>query len=358
MVRVSQQEKTVGSCILDYFMSRKIKSVKTFEAYFSDISRMFDDLLGHSNFAHITKEEIESLTLDVLLIYFNKLYNEKKEDKSRKYSNKTINRKQAAVRSLFKYLVAREVIEYNLTSLVLLEKYNDTSEEVEMIPMEVALQYADYAKRNERFGFEKYILIKLALETAMRAEELLKLEWRQFLIEQDGVAIISKGSNKGKGQKEYLDKISKEFYEEVLKLKMIGNTETLFTVKYRTIADMMTRLNKTFKNENKGYTFHSFKKTAVTMVYLMTNCIVTAQKKARHKDLNTTRKYLRIADTNITGVISNMMSHDEDLYKQVDLDILIACIDKARWDVRLLLNNIIKEQLSDKNKQNSQEVVT
>ena len=214
-----------------------------------------------------------------------------------------------------------------------------------MIPLDVAMQYADYARVFESRGVEKALLIKLALETALRAEELLKLEWKQFIIEDDGVAIVSKAGNKGKGNKEYVDKIDHAFYRELLELKSIGNTDNLFTLKYRTVADMMAKLNTVFGNNDRNYTFHSFKRTSVTMVYLMSGCIITAQRKARHNDINTTKKYLKIQEQPISGVISSTMGDNADLYKNIEHDLLIKCLDKCRLDMKVVLNKIIREEL-------------
>ena len=42
-----------------------------------------------------------------------------------------------------------------------------------------------------------------------------------------------------------------------------------------------------------------------------------------------------------------MMNTDDDLFKKVDHSLLIKCLEKCRYDMKLLLNNIIKEQMQN-----------
>ena len=69
----------------------------------------------------------------------------------------------------------------------------------------------------------------------------------------------SHGSNKGKGNKEWIDKINKELYEELLLLKSLGNENKLFTLTYKQLTGMMDRGNEILNDTGVKYSFHSFK---------------------------------------------------------------------------------------------------
>ena len=187
----------------------------------------------------------------------------------------------------------------------------------------------------------------MAIDSALRASELLKVEWSNFTPVEDGVIMKSHGYNKGKGNEEWIDKISFELYNKLLQLKNNGNISKLFTLTYKQLVGMMDRGNDILNDTGIKYSFHSFKKLAVTMCYLNNgNCIDSAMKKARHKNVNTTMRYLRLTNLNVTGIMSNMMTTEEDLYKNVPTELLYECLDEMRQDVLVILNNKIKNKLN------------
>lgn len=332
--------------IQEFFEAKERKSSNTSENYYSDLNGLAEMEFGYTDVRMMTKKDIESLNIDRLIAYIRKLDNKKTHDGKKYYRNETINRKIMTVRSFLRYLVAREAIVYNLDSFELLEKLNADGEEIEMIPKDIALKYAAHALTNERTGLVKSLMIETALETALRAAELLELEWKQFNVVDDGVIIKSSGKIRAKGNSDYVDKVSHEFYEKLLPLKSTTNSEKVFPLKYRTVANMMTRLNKVFDNENKNYSFHSFRKTAITEVYMHTRCIYTAQQKARHRDINTTKRYLRLTDTAITGIMSRIMTEQEEVYKDVEKDVLLVCIEQLPREMKVLLNRYVHEHLN------------
>ncbi|MEQ6355153.1 site-specific integrase [Lysinibacillus sp. M3] len=324
------------------------RSINTEKTYRSALNMIFKDKLFKSEYKYITVNDIENkLNSDVLFEYFDDMFYREKEDGTRKYSNQTINNRQSAIKSLIEYLRGRKVIKYDLDDLTILESLPTTGEEIEMIPFDLAMKYAEYFGRESQ-GLEKSLIINLATETGMRAKELLSAEWSNFIEVEDGVILKSNGYNKGKGNKEWIDKISKELYNELLQLKTIGNEKKLFTLTYKQLDGMMKRGNRILNKTGIDYSFHSFKKLAVTMCYLNNgNCIDSAMKKARHSNVNTTMRYLRLTDLNVTGIISAKMNTSEKLYKTVSHELLLECLEEMRPEMLLLLNNKIKNKSSE-----------
>ena len=345
-------ENYIGGYIEEFLKVKGKRAYNTEKTYRSSLNQVFKDILGNKNYDFITAKNIEyDLRSDVLFEYFDALYDAEKEDGSRMYANQTINNRQSAIKSLITYLKTKKIngenlIKYDLDDLKVIESLKNIGEEIEMIPFDLAMNYIDYFGEEER-GLEKSLIIELAIDSALRASELLKVEWSNFSPVEDGVIMKSHGYNKGKGNEEWIDKISFELYNKLLQLKNIGNTDKLFTLTYKQLVGMMDRGNEILNKTELKYSFHSFKKLAVTMCYLNNgNCIDSAMKKARHKNVNTTMRYLRLTNLNVTGVISNMMNTEEDLYKSASHELLLECLGEMRQDMIVILNNKIKAKLN------------
>jgi len=346
MLNTVQIDAYVGEHIEDFLKLKGKKSINTEKTYRSALNQIFKDTLYKNEYKFITVSDIQNrLNSDVLFEYFDELYYLEKEDGRKKYSNQTINNRQSAIKSLIKYLRNRKVIKYDLDDLTIIESLPDTGEEIEMIPFDLAMEYAEYFGKEDQ-GLEKSLIINLAAETGMRASELISVEWSNFIEVEDGVILKSYGYKKGKGNQEWIDKISKDLYNELLQLKSIGNDTKLFNLSYKQLVGMMDRGNKILNKTGIDYSFHSFKKLAVTMCYLNNgNCIDSAMKKARHKNVNTTMRYLRLTDLNVTGIISAKMTTSEELYKTVSHELLLECLEEMRPEMLLLLNNKIKNKV-------------
>ncbi len=334
----------IGNHIDDFLLDYKKNSESSFLSYKSSLNKVFKDLIRKNEFKYISKEDIENLNASVLKDYFNGLYDELNRDDEPKYKHATINRHISVIKELIRYLKNWDIITYDLDKLNLVKSLPDRREEIEMIPFDLAMQYVEYFSKDDQ-GLEKSLIIKLAIETGLRASELLSVEWSNFTEVEDGVIMKSHGYNKGKGNKEWIDKISKDLYNELLQLKTIGNNDKLFNLTYKQLVDIMERGDKLWNHTGVNYTFHSFKKLAVTMCYLNNgNCIDSAMKKARHSNVNTTMRYLRLTNLNVTGIISAKMNTSEELYKTVSHELLLECLEEMRPEMLLLLNNKIKNK--------------
>ncbi|MEK4122042.1 tyrosine-type recombinase/integrase [Lysinibacillus sp. FSL K6-0102] len=339
-----KMENYIGDHIEAFLNEYKSNSIHSYKSYKSSLNKLFKDTLDKGDFKFITVSDIEGMTVHVLKEYFNTLHEEVNSEDEPKHKNSTINKHISVIKKFIEFLAAWDIISYDVNKLSLLKFFPDTREEIEMIPFDLAMKYSTYF-RGEDQGLEKQLIIKLAIETALRATELLELKWSNFTVVEDGVIMKSHGSKKGKGNKEWIDKINKELYEELLQLKSLGNENKLFTLTYKQLTGMMDRGNELLNDTGVKYSFHSFKKLAVTMCYLNNNnCIDTAMKKARHSNVNTTMRYLRLTNLNVTGIISAKLNTEDEVYKTVSHELLLEALSEMRPEMLLLLNNKIKNK--------------
>lgn len=317
------------------------KSKNTNKNYYTDL-KQFAQYLGFEDIFDVPAEVFESFDAGGLKAYISSLTQVLKDDYTKMYTNGSINRKMSSIKSLFAHLTGYEAISFVTEKLDVVKPLPKDTKTIPMIPLSDLLDYIEYAKKNMANGNEKSLVMLLGLETGLRVKELLELEWSQFQVDGKVVTIMSNNKNKGKGNKDYIDKISISVYNrlrEGLSTGLGTGSDKLFTISYETVNRTMSELGKIFGHEKMGYTFHSIKKTCVTMVYRRTGCILQAQKKARHKSIETTRMYLALEDVEITGVVSLMDSTDMERYKGVEQDKLVKAIESMPYEMRLLLND-------------------
>lgn len=346
---IDMNDSKISEAVLSFLDDKKKRNTNTYKSYKSDVDHFF---LNHFNkkFSEVTFNELngEKTDIEQLIGYFNILFESFTYGEKRAFSNSTINRKQTTVKQLLKFLKMKKVLIKDLTDLEFINQFPKDTETIEMIPFEVALKYAEWFKKNEvEKPLEKYLITKLAIDSGLRATELIKLKWNQFTVDSD--IVIIRGI--GKGNKKWVEKISLDFYNELEELKKADTrlTDNLFTIKYHTIPNMMNRAKKALGHDGKNYSFHSFKKTSVSMTYRLTGDILECQRKGRHASLDTTRIYLQEEEYGMTGLISLGGDVPTDLYKTVDHDCLVEAIEEMNKDFLFILNHKISEKIRIKN---------
>lgn len=341
---VELHDRSLLASIEQFLNQKKQLNKNTHRSYLNDIKQFFN-IVFEKEYDYITEEEFngEKTSLDSIFEYFNYLYESEDENGERLYSNGTINRKQSSIKSLLKFLKIKKVYYGDLSELELIRNLPKDTKSIEVLTVERALQYVDWIRGNERFkSEEKCLIIKLAIETGLRASELLSLEWNQF--KEDDSRVLIKGY--GKGNKKWVEKMGTDLYNELRALNNEG--ERVFSLSYSDLAKMMLRAKKALGDEKRAITFHSFKKCAVSFVYKVTGDILEAQKKGKHSSLDTTRIYLEEEDYGITGAISLIGKTEPDLYKKVDKKTLTKAIELMNKDFLFILNNKINDVLNGK----------
>lgn len=332
-------KETIKKEVEQYLTQRKQRNKNTYRNYLTDIEHFFEHVFGKP-YSSITTQELnsEKTELDGLMKYFDSLYNMKKVNGKRMFANGTINRKQASVKSLLKFLKVKKVFHHDLSELEVITNLPKKTKNIENVSFETAMKYAEWFRQNEvNKSKEKYIITKLAIDIGKRATELLTLEWNQFLVRSEYVLV----SGIGKGEKKWTEKISVSFYEEITELK--GNSNRVFSLSYNDLVRMTNRAKKALGDTDRAISFHSFRKCSITVTYRLTGDILEAQRKANHSSLDTTKIYIEAEDYGMTGLISLGDSISNELYKDVDKDTLVEAIELMNKDFMFILNYKINE---------------
>lgn len=338
--------KTIKEAVEQYLNQKKQRNKNTYRNYQTDIEHFIFTVFGkHYSLVSIEEFNSSKTELDGLMQYFDSLYDMKKENGNRLFANGTINRKQASVKSLLKFLKVKKVYHQDLTELDSITNLPKTTKNIEYISFENAMKYAEWFKNNEvNKSKEKYIITRLAIDIGKRVTELLTLKWNQFSVESKYVLV----SGIGKGNQKWTEKISLKFYEEILELK--GDSNKVFTLSYSSdIVRMVNRAKKALGDADRAISFHSFRKCSLTNTYRLTGDILEAQRKGNHKSLDTTKLYVETEDYGMTGLISLGGSVTNDLHRTTDNDTLMEAIESMNKDFIFILNYKINEIEKSKN---------
>ena len=337
---VELHEKNLVASIVQFLKQKEQRNKNTYKSYNNDIIHFFKTVFN-KEYKFVTEREFNDIvTLDTLMEYFDELFIEEKPCGcgDRAYSNSTINRKQASIKSLLKFLKVKKLYYSDLSELELITNLPKETKTIEVISFDRAIQYAEWLKKNEsNKSNEKYLIVKLAIDTGLRASELLSLEWNQFKVEESSVLM----TGYGKGNKKWIERISIPFYNELKTLK--GSSKKVFSLTYSDISRMMLRAKQGLGDSDKAISFHSFKKCAVNSVYKLTGDVLEAQRKGRHESLETTRIYLEGENYGITGIISLGDEVSQNLYKEVSHETLLKAMELMNKDFLFILNSKIRE---------------
>ena len=330
--------RSLLTSIEQFLNQKKQRNENTHKSYCNDIEHFFNTIFEKPYF-YVTEHEFnEKTNLDSIMEYFDDLFEQEDDSGKRLFANTTINRKQASIKGLLKFLKVKKVYNQDLSELDLIKNLPKETKNIEVINFERAMQYAEWFRKNERFkGEEKYLIVKLAIDSGLRASELLSLKWNQFTIEENSVLL----TGYGKGNKKWIERISIPFYNELTSLK--NDSEKIFSLSYSDLSKMMNRAKNSLGDSDRAISFHSFKKCAVSSVYKMTGDILEAQKKGKHNSILTTRIYLENEEHGITGIVSLGDDVDHDLYKKVDKETLLKAMELMNKDFLFILNSKIKE---------------
>jgi integrase len=308
-----------------------VESEHTRKAYETDI-RQFFRLIKYKELEHLTLEDVQLRKNDIEK--FKQILLDSGE-----FARSTINRKLSAIRSLLEDLKANEWdINTNFFKKVKWLKTQDNKYGI--LDIHEVWEMANLAREKEREYKEiKYYFILFALDTCLRKNAILNLKWTDFKGVEDGVIVNAVD----KGNKEFRQKISKEFYNELLSIKKEGE-ERVFPISVDSVNNMVSRLRKLMNiPEERNITFHSIRKAGVTFQYRITGDITQAMRAAGHANPIVTMRYLDMRDYGVTGAVSFGNKIDEELYKKVSHEELLKAIENCPKDMQLILNIKLKE---------------
>lgn len=268
--------------------------------------------------------------------------------KESKINNKTINKKVYAVKKLLSSLKVLEYDDINLEFFKEIKKLPEKTNSYGTLTVDEVLLMANLAMTKERsLKKAKSLFILFALDTCVRKSAILNLTWKDFEDQENGEVYI-KGLDKG--DKEYRHRIKKEFFNELLTLKVDG-IDKVFNVSKSTIDEMIPRLIKLMNiPPERNIVFHSIRKAGITFQYRVTGDIKAAQKAANHSDPSLTLKtYVESIDYGNYGAYSSQNDVDEDILDNLSLEQWKELKDKVNKDLQLLLKLKAKELFSNQN---------
>jgi len=182
---------------IDYLKFEKRYSVHTIISYQTDLSSFFEylsDQYGALSLGEITHGLIRSWLA---------------EQKEKKLTSKSINRKISTLRSFFKYHLKRGAIEVLPTANVIAPKINKRlpvfvkEADTQQLLATLSASTEDWKTLNAR------MLISLFYATGMRLSELINLKEKQLDPARSQIRVL------GKGNKERIIPISKDLFREI-----------------------------------------------------------------------------------------------------------------------------------------------
>lgn len=324
--------------IQKYLNSHGYNSDKTKLAYKQDI-RQFFNIVKQKEIQYLSNEDIQ-LTLDDFEDFIEVLHKKVNTKEERQYSNATINRKVKAVRGLIKYLAGKKLVK-DAAFLSLIKNLPEVKNSHGILEFNEVLDMAELALKEKRKGENKRLAILFSFDTCARISEVVGLKWSNFVAKED--VVLVKGI--GKGNKEFRQTISNDFYNELLKIKTPGE-ELVFQISTKRLTDTIGRLREELKiPKERNIVFHSIRKAGANWRFRVTNDILEAKRSLNHSSLTTTQVYLDNQDYGILGAVSTSGKLDMDLFKKVDLETLIKALENSTKNTQMLVNLKVKEEL-------------
>lgn len=337
------EEISLERFIENFLTDKKLRSNSTYVSYKSDLNIISRELYEVEDYSKLTNIIIEDKTIDDLLDYFHLCaHTINHETGERKFSNKTVNRRISALKSMLDYLVVREKIEYNMHKVCsILKNLPEDGIEIDVLEEGDAFACIEFFKTLHS-GKELSLLGELALTTSLRANELLTLTWKQFTVKDGEVIVKSRGNIRGKGNKSWIKSISLEMYNDLLDIKK--DEIKVFTISYTTLMRGMRKAINTLGLTNGKYSFHSFRKTSLTHKYIASGKdIHFTMEEAGHSDPRTTMKYLKTRELSRIDMVGKRKHKKEDKYKLVSHEDLLKGIELLDEISKMQLNKILDE---------------
>jgi site-specific recombinase XerD len=317
----------------------------TQRAYEGDI-RLYYNLIKNkekgSELEYLSYEDLR-ITQENFEEFIEILCNLKKEDGKNQYVNKTINRKIISLKSFIRYIKRKKVIsDFDISYLELIKGEKVRENHYDALEPEEVMEMSKLALKERAKGDTKSTLIIFAYKTGLRVSEAINLTWDNIITKLDEIYV--KGI--GKGNEEFNIRITKEMYQELLKLNKGQNK--IFDISERRVTDMIDRMREKMDFGGRYIVFHSIRKAFGTTIWRMTGDIEAARRALRHKNVTTTQIYLGIGNYEVNDIII-AMEIDQELYKKATQEQLIEIINECPKSVQLVLNMKLQEILNKTN---------
>jgi integrase/recombinase XerC len=240
---------------IDYLKYQKRYSVHTIRSYQNDLVQFFDYL--EFQFDKVALSEIKHTHIRSWLASM----------KEKDISSKTINRKISSLKSFFKYLVKKEILENTPTDKIITPKIGKRLPD--FIKAEDAAKLIGSLKNTENWkGLNTKMLVTLFYNTGMRLSELISLKEKNIDFYKKQIKVL------GKGNKERIIPLSNEIltdikeYIQYKKKEFANHTDTLLVTEkgqkmyskypYLLVKSFLSTEIKTLNKKSPHVLRHSF----------------------------------------------------------------------------------------------------
>lgn len=326
----SDNDKNVFGCIETFLKRVSQNSENTRVSYERAIREFFKTMRNKS---------IEDLVEKDLI--FTKPQIERYQTNLRdKVKSTTVNNKISAIKKCYTKL---EDYGFDVkASWFNVERYNEFDKEsYDALTHQEVVDIINYISTTRK-GIEKSLLIRMAYATAFRKQSLLDLKWSD-LENIDGQWFIK---TLGKGNKWDYKKISDELYKDLIEMKdnMKKDRENIFEITVKTLNRMMNQVRDNFDFGSRNIVFHSFKKSSIKEVALLTNYDLKAmQRQGNHSNISTTlNDYMSEKSMDELVVVDTNSKIDLSVFDSMSKEDLLNMIKSSDRTTQIKLLNTMK----------------
>lgn len=302
------------------FLNDESFSPRTKTEYLHDI-KLFFSFMSKPDLPYLTHDHLHIENSDVLR-FRNFLIKDKKMKPT------TVNRKIASLQSLYAYFRANKYeTKYNIdTNVFKVKRLKGKSNSYGTISPEELNAMLHHVTKQVK-GCEKKMFLLMASRTSIREAALLALTWDDITYNQDHDCYIVRAIDKG--EKERNQPISKQLYNDLIKLKELeyykkNEYKTIFSLSTNTLCAMMKTLCEEIGIfESRHVTVHSLRNYAANFIIESGGSLIDAQSQLGHSNIQTTynhyiekkRNYSQsagiILDQNIPDDILDNLTQEE-----------------------------------------------
>lgn len=284
------------SDFFDYLKYQRDYSEYTINNYKLDIK----DFLEYCDNKKINKKDVD---YDLVKEYLMYLYN-------KKYAKSTVSRRLSSLRSFYKYLYRKKIVDINPFSLI------SSPKKEKRLPRFVNYEDLDtlfsITKTNTASGQRDRLILEMLYATGIRVSELCNIKISDIEFSNKTIRILGKGKKErnvcfGEYCEEILNMFISGGRKELLKDKIhdyliISNTGNHIST--RSIQNIIHKLIK-ISCIKKNITPHTLRHTFATHM-LNEGCdILTVQELLGHSSLDTTQIYTHLSNERLRSVYLN-----------------------------------------------------
>jgi len=263
------------------YLEKNGRATATILAYSKDLDQLIEYLatLEITSITDITTKHLEGF---------------KKDLTNKQYTLKSVSRKLNSVKSLFKYLLAENIVTTSPANAVAHPKY-------EIAPPHVLSPLEYRALRDAcRDDIRMYAIVEILLQTGLRIGELAGIQLQDITLETSTLKIRAFESHDAR--RVPLNKTAKEAIEMYVKDRPKTKNTTLFITKTGNpflIRNIRTAINRYFRIAGiEGAKVNDLRHTFIVEQLKAGVPLVDLSKMIGHKRLSTTEKYLQFLNGN------------------------------------------------------------